>query len=529
MLQYNKEYITNAKNIHQILEDAKPEWNKRKKLYRMKVRKNSTSSLVAENDKETKIAFEFAISNMINGYVGGKAPIYQVEEMPTEEKQNILTKLFGKIFNKKENDRKEYQVFIDYIRNYNDDSFFFYKLIQDYNDMSAGYGIWYENEDNEIVYANVDPRQTIAIYDYSTPMKKIGLLRAWEETDEKGEKFDMVVVTTDEYKYYFKNSKLQSDDFKEDEESREKISWGCVPCIVIENPDGLACFELAKPSIAKYERVIKNSSNTFQYNDDAKLMVTGYEPKEDTLVEARDENNEIIYDDDGNIVWIPNKKRQKEDEIVLQAPVFYAGEGGKIEWVEKNVNDGALENYKKTLIDLIFMVSCCPNVNDLGFTNADNSSALEKKFFPLEQSVTYLDKTVKKELLAMWEAFTTRINLKKGTNYDFRNLKIKLQRNMPTDKQAETTRALSLRGLVCDDTVINLLPDELDAQSEIEKMKNQSEENLEENMKKIESFGNGDNDEDKKEDSKNSINNGNSNNPISNKEKVATEVQTKEK
>lgn len=489
MLQYNKEYIINAKNIHQILEDAKPEWNKRKKLYKMKVRKNSTSSLVAENDEETKIAFEFAISNMINGYVGGKAPIYQVEEMPTEEKQKILTKLFNKIFNKKDNDRKEYQVFIDYIRNYNDDSFFFYKLIQDYNDMSAGYGIWYENEDNEIVYANVDPRQTIAIYDYSTPVKKIGLLRAWEETDEKGEKFDMVVVTTDEYKYYFKNSKLQGDDFKEDEESREKINWGCVPCIAIENPDGLACFELAKPSIAKYERVIKNSSNTFQYNDDAKLMVTGYEPKEDTLVEKRDDKGDIVYDDDGNIVWIPNEKRKKEDELVLQAPVFYAGEGGKIEWVEKNVNDGALENYKKTLIDLIFMVSCCPNVNDLGFTNADNSSALEKKFFPLEQSITYLDKSVKKELLAMWEAFTTRINLKKGTNYDFRNLKIKLQRNMPTDKQAETTRALSLRGLVCDDTVINLLPDELDAQSEIEKMKTQSEENLEENMKKIESFG----------------------------------------
>ena len=94
MLQYNKEYITKAENIATILESAKPEWNKRKKLYRMKVRKNSPSGLVAENDKETKVAFEFAISNMINGYAGGKAPIYQVEEMPTKEKQAILTKLF---------------------------------------------------------------------------------------------------------------------------------------------------------------------------------------------------------------------------------------------------------------------------------------------------------------------------------------------------------------------------------------------------------------------------------------------------
>ena len=489
MLQYNKEFIIKAENINKILQDAKPEWDKREKLYKMKVRKDKPSDLVAENDDETKVAFESVISNMVNGYFGGKAPVYLVDEIPTQEKQNILQKLFNKIFNKDANDRKEYQMFVDFITDYNDDSFFFYKLIQDYNDMSAGYGTYYENEDNEIVYANTDPRQSIVIYDYSTPVKKIGFLRHWIETDSNGEKVDVVVLATDEYKYHFRNSKLQSEEFFEDEESREVIKWGRVPCVAIENPDGLACFELAKSSIASYERVMKNARNTFQYNDDAKLMITGYEPKEDTLIEQRDDEGNIVYDDDGEIIWIANIKRKKEDEQVLQAPVFYAGEGGKIEWVEKNINDGALENYKKTLIDLIFMVSNCPNVNDLGFTNADNSSALEKKFFPLEQSVTYLDKAVKKELLAMWEAFTERINLKKRTNYDFRNLKIKLNRNMPTDKKADTDRALSLRGLLCDETIINLLPDELDASSEIEKLKAQSEENLENNMKKIESFG----------------------------------------
>lgn len=489
MLQYSKEFITNADNIHKILEDAKPEWDKRKKLYKMKVRKDKPSSLVAEDDSKMVVGFESVVSNMITGYMGGKAPIYSVDEVPTEDKQKIIKKLFDKEFNKDGNDRKEYQLFIDYIRDYNDDSFFFYKLVQDYLDMTASYGIFYENEDNEIIYANVDSRQTIALYDYSTPVQKIGLLRTWKETDSKGNEFDVVILTTDEYKYYFKNDKLGDTNFKEDTESREEISWGCVPCIAIENPDGLACFELAKACISAYERVMNNARNTFQYNDDAKLMVTGYEPKEDTIIEKRNEDGEIEYDENGDIVWIVNTKRTKEDAQVLQAPVFYAGEGGKIEWVEKNINDGALENYKKTLIDLIFMLSNCPNVNDLGFTNADNSSALEKKFFPLEQSVTYLDKAIKKELLAMWEAFTERINLKKSTKYDFRNLRIKTQRNMPTDKKTETDRAVSLRGLLPDETVINLLPDELDASSEMEKMKKQSQENLEENMKKIESFG----------------------------------------
>ena len=60
-------------------------------------------------------------------------------------------------------------------------------------------------------------------------------------------------------------------------------------------------------------------------------------------------------------------------------------------------------------------------------------------------------------------------------------------------------------------------------------MKTQSEENLEENMKKIESFGKGGNDEDNKENGEDSNSNDNSNNPISNKGKGATEVQMKEK
>lgn len=557
MLQYNKDFIIKPENIQTILNDATPEWEKRKKLYKMKVRKNSPSSLVAENDNKSKVAFESVISNMITGYVGGKAPIYLVDEIPTEEKQNILKKLFNKIFSKEATDRKEYQLYIDYIRDYNDDPFFYYKVVQDYNDMTAGYGIWYENQENEIVYSNVDPRYSIALYDFSTPVKKIGFLRTWEESDSSGNKYRVVQLTTDEHKYFFRNGNLEDKEYKEQEELREVVSWGCVPCIAIENPDGLACFELAKSSICSYERVMSNAKNTFQYNDDAKLKVNGYEPKEELVIEKREkklvekldeygevefdddgnivyeERNEIVYDENGEIVWLPNPKRLKEDENLLRMPVFYAGEDGDIGWVEKNINDGALENYKKTLIDLIFMVSNCPNVNDLGFTNADNSSALEKKFFPLEQSITYLDKALRKELLAMWEAFTERINLKKGTKYDFRNLKINLQRNMPTDKKAETDRALSLRGLVCDETVINLLPDELDASSEIEKMKQQSQDNLEENMKKIESFGkdgadakgmennkeNGNTDENKEVNPQNAIANNNANSNVNDKTK----------
>ena len=61
-----------------------------------------------------------------------------------------------------------------------------------------------------------------------------------------------------------------------------------LPCIAIENEMGLSSFELVVSLICAYERVIQNSRNTFQYNDDAKLKITGYEPDIPLLIEKKD-------------------------------------------------------------------------------------------------------------------------------------------------------------------------------------------------------------------------------------------------
>ena len=94
----------------------------------------------------------------------------------------------------------------------------------------------------------------------------------------------------------------------------------------------------------------------------------------------------------------------------------------------------------------------------------------------------------KKALLRRWKTIIDRINKRKHKKYDFRNIKIDLQRNLPTDKDTETTRALKLRGLLSDASIIDMLPDDLDSTSELEKMDTQNQENINknlENMKKI--------------------------------------------
>ena len=187
---------------------------------------------------------------------------------------------------------------------------------------------------------------------------------------------------------------------------------------------------------------------------------------------------------------IENPERKQNDETMLKMKVFYTPDNtGDIAWVEKSVQDTALENHKKTLIDLIAMISGVPNITDLGFTNADNASALDRKFFALEQMITDADKHFKQAILRRWETIIDRINKRKHKSYDFRNIKIDLQRNLPTDKDTETTRALKLRGLLSDASIIDMLPDDLDSNSELEKVDKQNEENIQKNLENMAKIG----------------------------------------
>ena len=263
-----------------------------------------------------------------------------------------------------------------------------------------------------------------------------------------------------------------------------------LPCIAIENEMGLSSFELVVSLICAYERVIQNSRNTFQYNDDAKLKITGYAPQNELMTTKLDKEGNPELDENGQPKQVVNKAREEEDKALLKMQVFYTPDNsGDIAWVEKSVQDTALENHKKTLIDLIAMISGVPNITDLGFTNADNASALDRKFFALEQMITDADKHFKQAILRRWETIIDRINKRKHKSYDFRSIKIDLQRNLPTDKDTETTRALKLRGLLSDASIIDMLPDDLDSNSELEKIDKQNEENIKKNLENMAKIG----------------------------------------
>lgn len=500
-VQYKDEFL-NEKNINQNISilwgKALPIFMHRKYLQDRFTRKYDKNDVV--------VALEYYISIIAAGYFGGKEPQFKVKNI-NETQKGILKKIFKRVFGEK-NDPEDYQAIIDYISKYNDNGSFFYDCVLDYVTTGACYGLVYENKKNEEVYANVSSLNTVAIWNYDVPSTKVGLLRCWYENTATGGIETHLEIITKDYKKQFIDGvekKVITENaeykFEEVDDSNKPVRWTDLPCFAVENPYGMSFFENVITLINKNEKVIENNANIFDYNDNAKLKVTGFSPTNEPLIPLVNENGEEQKDNNGNAIMTRNPARIQEDEAILNAKVFYTPDKeGDIDWIIKDINDTASENHKKTCIDMALMISGVPNVTDQGFTNADNAAALEKKFFPLEQVLQQAHHLFRKEYLRMWEMITARINLKKGKEYDFRDIDVILIRNLPTDTESLTNAWLKLRGLISDKSIISHLPFGLDAESELAEMDQQNQENIQKNLEQMQMMGQARTNQDSQED-----------------------------
>ena len=464
MIQYTKEYLENSNNATSIINEIIPILKHRKDLRDLYTKKDG-------------IPLEAYTCKVATGYLAGTKPSFTVNQETNANKQSIISKLFNKVFGEKANP-DEFKTMIDYINDYNDLGDFFLQICLDYFSTGACTWLNYENEDNEQVYARVPSWQCELIYDYSTPVQCIGAVQYYKTKDSNGNDVQNAIITTLESKRYFRDGQPTPNEFVEETELKEDTKWYLVPFYGCENTTG-ALFENVIDLIEKLEQCIDNTSSIMEYNDSGcKLKVTGFTPQNPVL------------DADGNV----NKERVKEDNALLNAKVFYTpDQSGDINWITKTIDSNSVDMMNKTLLEYVLMLTFIPNITDEAFTNADSNKALMKKFFGLQTSQQEAIKSMQKELLRMWENITDRINTKKNKKFDFRDILITINTSIPTDENEIVDAWLKLRGLISDATILENLPYDLDAESELKKMKEQSEENMEEAVERAKEFKNGNN------------------------------------
>ena len=86
-----------------------------------------------------------------------------------------------------------------------------------------------------------------------------------------------------------------------------------------------------------------------------------------------------------------------------------------------------------------------------------------------------------------WELIFDRLNIK-GTNYDFRDITITLNKNLPANENEIVDMYMKLRGLISDETIIDRLPLNLDSKSEEGKLEDQSEKQLEKELNRASAY-----------------------------------------
>lgn len=450
----NLDTITDKNNIQEtipkLMQKIIPILEKRRKLHEIYSRKADDKTLMfSGKPTETVISYEKFLTDISAGYLSGK-PIYSVSTAIDEEKQKLLKEVLEKEI-PDEKYKEEMEIIIDYIVSFNDDETEHHDLVHDILELTSCYEVLYEDENNDIVYSKYSPLNTVAIWDYNIPANLMAVVRIWEEKDINEHIVRKCEITD---KLGTKTYSM-TDNYKEVSEIDNKNhNWGDVPALAIETD--FAIFEPCEDVIEAHEQLIQNIRNTFQYNDtDCKLKFSNYNTENRLII------SEFVTDEEtGEEKEIKkiNPARIEEDNYIEKAKTLYVGENGDVDWITKPLDStGAVETLK-VYTNLMFQLAGIPNTNDLAFNSADlNASAIDRKFYIMNMMTANIISELKKAYQRRFELIFGRINLKKNTNYDFRDIDIELPKNLPANDDEKIDSTLKLQNILSEQTIIEKL------------------------------------------------------------------------
>ena len=413
--------------------------SKRQDLHERYTR-GSNDSTTLYDGKSLKVPFEKFIVDLATGYLAG-VPEYTVN-VPSELDSKVRKSVFEEEV-LSDDLITEMKSIIDYITQYNDDANEVYYLIKDLLLYGACYEVAYENENNELIYTNLDALNTVSIWDTNTPANLLAIVSKYTDKTVDGQDIELYrIVDREGIRVYEVNG---DKEIKQDTSLSKEHYWNDVPGFAVEID--FSIIENSEAFIATYENLLENVKNTYQYNDvDCKMKISGY--KAQNKLTIKNEKGETII----------NPDRIKEDEYVLKSRTFYTEEGGDAEWLIKQVDATGVTTLLKYYVDSIFQLAGIPNTADLAFNSADlNASAIDRKFYVMNMKTQDIVSNLKKALLRRFELIFNRINYKKGTKYDFRYIVIDIPKNLPSMTDETIEQMIKLNGILSEETIIEKL------------------------------------------------------------------------
>lgn len=312
------------------------------------------------------------------------------------------------------------------------------RLAEDLSIYGTAFELWYIDKESLIDtrFAVIDPREIFVVYDYALEPNPIMAIRHYAGSNKKGV---IEVYTKEAIDTYVTGSGSELTLV-----SSVEHFFGDVPVVQIWNNNSLmGDFERVISLIDEYNELQSGTANDFAYFSDAYLFLSGASIDESTAVSMRENRLINIEDPDA-----------------------------KAEWLIKNIQDTALENYKNRLVNDIHKFTNVPNLTDESFASNLSGVAIKYKLLGLENLANAKERKFKKGLQRRLELLFNLFYTRGLVNSpDYMSINITFKRTLPANLLDEAEVAMKLQGIVSLDTLLNNLSFVEDVVAEKEKIK----------------------------------------------------------
>lgn len=312
------------------------------------------------------------------------------------------------------------------------------------------YEMLYTDLDGDLRYTHIETENMIVVYDNTLERKELFAIRIVEDTEDYLE----VEWIDSEKRLTYIGAKGKIE--KSVSESEVIHNLGFMPVCTYDNNDRrIGDFEKVIGLIDAYNQTQSDTANDFEYFTDCLLVISGA-----LIPEVDEEGNPINF----------------KDDRVLN----FADKDGKAQYLIKAINDTALENYKTRLNRDIHKFSNVVDMSDENFAGNLSGVAIEFKLTGMENKTSIKVNKFRKGLMKRIEIITKFFNVN-GIALDlYTEITPVFTRNIPSNAKELTEIAKSLYRILSDETVISMIPGVENPQEELEKIKKQKQENMEE-------------------------------------------------
>lgn len=321
---------------------------------------------------------------------------------------------------------------------YNDEADENTTLAQESSICGYAYEIMYMDQDAQLRFKQVPTEEMIVVYDNTLEERIQFAIRYYDVYSLDDEDIKEVEVYTKDRKttYEFKQDKLTAKE-------EELYYFNDVPVVDYENnKERTGDFEKVISLIDAYDKTNSDTANDFEYFTEALLVISGI------LMDETDEEGRPL--------------NFKENRVLN-----FGDTQAKAEYLIKNINDTALENYKNRLNQDILRFASVVDMTDENFASNLSGVAILYKLMSMEHLTGIKESKFKKGLLRRIELASTILSIKTNSLLTYTEIKTVFTRNIPANETEIVAMVKQLYGIVSDETLLSLLPFIENAKEEI--------------------------------------------------------------